>query len=102
MKLFLQGVVALDAVKLPVQRDGHGTSTDHKFPSAVLVILPPLLRWLFTRFVVKIIMKIHRQQKISLKYWILRISALISGALLPRQVIAALDLASRINSHEYP
>lgn len=37
-------VVAVDAVKLLVQRDGHGTPTDHRFSLADLVTLPPLLR----------------------------------------------------------
>ena len=41
--LFLQSVITMDTVKLLV-RDGHGTSTDHKFSSAVLVTSPPLLR----------------------------------------------------------
>ena len=41
-QLFLQSMVAEDAVTLLV-RDGHDTSTDHKFSSAVLVTLAALL-----------------------------------------------------------
>ena len=42
-ELFLQSVVAVDAVTLLV-RHGHGTSTNHRLSSAVLVTSPPPLR----------------------------------------------------------
>ena len=42
--LFLQSVITVYAVKLLVVNDGHDTSTDHKFSSAVLVTLAALLR----------------------------------------------------------
>jgi len=44
LNLLIQGVVAVDAVKLLGQKNGHGTSTDHRFSSAIFVTSPPLLR----------------------------------------------------------
>ena len=44
LQLFLQSVVAVDAVELLVLNDGHDTPTDHSFSSAVLITLAALLR----------------------------------------------------------
>ena len=42
--LFLRNVMTMDTVQLLVPHDGHDAPTEHRFSSAVLVTLAPLLR----------------------------------------------------------